>query len=214
MTNETIVDLAFPITPGKVPMDHGYALYSALVGPVPQLHEATWLAVHPLSGRKMGESTLLLTRGSNVTLRLPAEHVPTALALANRNIRVAQEIFQLSQPTVRALEPAPSLFAWQVAIRLTKAPTHADGLLDMDAFRAAFEAEARRQLTQMDVHARLTVVAKRNLTIKTQRIIAFSVQVDDLDASSSIRLQSHGLGGKRRMGCGIFRAARQQENAI
>src|SRR5512133_3416613 len=106
VTDDSIVDLAFPITPGRVPLDHGYALYSALVGPLPKLHEASWLGIHPLSGRKIGDSTLVLTRGSYVTLRLPAEQIPIGLGLANRNLRIAQEIFQLGgQPTLRALAP-------------------------------------------------------------------------------------------------------------
>lgn len=211
MANESVVDLAFPITPGRVPLDHGYALYSALVGPVPLLHEAPWLGIHPLSGRKVGESALVLTRGSHVTLRLPAEQIPVALSLANRNVRIGDEIFQLGSPTLRALEGSGSLFAWQVAIRLTKAPKLDDGSLDMAAFQSAFEAEAERQLAKLEIKARISTVAKRNVTIKDQRIIAFSVQVDDLSVADSIKLQAHGLGGKRRMGCGVFRSARPVE---
>lgn len=213
MANESVVDLAFPITPGRVPLDHGYALYSALVGPVPPLHEAPWLGIHPLSGCKVGESTLVLTRRSHVTLRLPIEHIPVVLALANRNIRIGDEVFQLGQPTIRALEVSPRLFAWQVAIRLTNAPKLGDGSLDMLAFQSAFVAEAQRQLVKLEVKAQLVTVAKRNVTIKDQRIVAFSVQVNDLDASASVKLQMYGLGGKRRMGCGIFRPARPAQEA-
>lgn len=211
MAAESTVDLAFPVTPGSVPLDHGYALYAALAGPVPALHEASWLGIHPLSGRKVGDSTLVLTRGSHVTLRLPAEQVPTALSLVNRNIRVGEEVFQLGQPTIRALEPFPSLFAWQVAIRLTHAPTKTDGMLDMEAFQKAFQNEAARQLAELEVHGQISIIAKRAISIRNQKIIAFSVQVDELSATDSIQLQSRGLGGKRRMGCGIFRLARQTD---
>lgn len=199
------------MTPGTVPLDHGYLLYSALSGQVPGLHEASWLAIHPLVGRKIGNETLFLANGSQVTLRLPSRHVLTALALANRSIRIGVEPFQLGQPTIRALEPSRSLFSWQVAIRLTKTPHQPDGKLDIEAFQSAVEAEAKRQLTALGIDATITVVAKRIIHVKGQRIVAFSMEVGDLSDDDSIKLQSAGIGGKHRLGCGVFRPSHRRD---
>lgn len=211
MEEDTIVDLAFPVTAGRVPVDHGYALYSALAERVAELHMAPWLAVHPLSGRRVGETTLILTRQSAVTLRLPASKAGVALRLAEQTIRVGGELFHLGSPTMRALEPFPSLFAWQVAIRLTHPPKNGEGVLDVLEFRQAFETEARRQLTALKVGGVAKVLGKRQLKVKGQVIIAFSVEIEDLNRDDSIRLQAHGIGGKRRMGCGVFRPSKVKE---
>src|SRR5262245_20107476 len=50
MTQPTHVDLAFPAYGTTLARDHGYALYSALSCAVPELHGATWLAVHGIDG--------------------------------------------------------------------------------------------------------------------------------------------------------------------
>jgi CRISPR-associated protein Cas6 len=213
MSNEVVVDLAFPITPGQVPIDHGYALYSSIARVMPELHGATWLGVHPLGGRKVTDAILLMTGGSAVTLRLPLAQLGRALGLVGSTLRIHDQSFELGAPTVRPLTPAPHLFSWQVALRLTKPPTRADGELDMDAFRLAFAAEAGRQLEALGISCPLTVMAKRVIRVKEQQIIGFSAELRDLSADQSLALQTRGLGGKRRMGCGLFRISRERDGA-
>ncbi|MFM8300877.1 MAG: type I-MYXAN CRISPR-associated protein Cas6/Cmx6 [Microcystis aeruginosa] len=35
-------------------------------------------------------------------------------------------------------------------------------------------------------------------------MVGFALAIFDLSEEDSIKLQIHGLGGKRRMGCGVF----------
>jgi CRISPR-associated protein Cas6 len=44
------VDLAFRLTGTKVPVDHGYALYSAISRLLPEIHRAKNIGVHPTRG--------------------------------------------------------------------------------------------------------------------------------------------------------------------
>jgi len=46
------VDLAFKLTGSKVPVDHGYALYSAISRLLSEIHGATNIGVHPIRGRR------------------------------------------------------------------------------------------------------------------------------------------------------------------
>jgi CRISPR-associated protein Cas6 len=48
------VDLAFRMTGTKVPVDHGYALYSAISRLLPEIHEEKNIGVHPIRGRYSG----------------------------------------------------------------------------------------------------------------------------------------------------------------
>ncbi len=65
------VDLAFRLVGTKLPVDHGYALYSAINRLIPELHDAKSVGVHPIRGRYSGEGNLLLTPASRLILRLP-----------------------------------------------------------------------------------------------------------------------------------------------
>jgi len=42
------------------------------------------------------------------------------------------------------------------------------------------------------------------LRIKGQQVVGFSVQLTGLTAEESVTVQEHGLGGRRKMGCGFF----------
>jgi len=46
------VDLAFRLTGSKVPVDHGYALYSAISRLLPEIHGAKNIGVHPIWGAR------------------------------------------------------------------------------------------------------------------------------------------------------------------
>ena len=58
------VDLAFRLTGSKVPVDHGYALYSAINRIVPEIHEAKNIGVHPIRGTYSGNGELMLRESS------------------------------------------------------------------------------------------------------------------------------------------------------
>jgi Cas6 Crispr len=46
------VNLAFRLTGSKVPVDHGYALYSAISRILPEIHGAKNIGVHPIRGMR------------------------------------------------------------------------------------------------------------------------------------------------------------------
>jgi CRISPR-associated endonuclease/helicase Cas3 len=65
-------------------------------------------------------------------------------------------------------------------------------------------------LRALGIQRRLDVLAKRVVRVKEQQTIAFSVELRDLSPEESLLLQARGLGGKRRMGCGVFRGSREK----
>ncbi len=73
-----------------------------------------------------------------------------------------------------------------------------------------FLAAANRQLNEMEITAKLELPPedrsrfRRILTVKDKKIVGFSLIAHGLSDEDSIKLQSHGIGGRRGMGCGIF----------
>jgi len=56
----------------------------------------------------------------------------------------------------------------------------------------------------LGIRGKLGLGRRRVMRIKDKTIVGFQVVVAELTAEESITLQEHGLGGRRRMGCGIF----------
>jgi CRISPR-associated endonuclease/helicase Cas3 len=209
----TTVDLSFPIVGERVPRDHGYALYGALSRTLKALHGATWLGVHPLGGTRVDERTLQFGQRSQLRLRLPAERIPEVLPLAGAKLDVAGAPIRLGAPSVHALVPAASLDARLVAIKLTAAPHRRNEALGRDAldvagFAERYTAEIRRQLDGLEISSPFELRGRRSLTVDGRRVVGYSVRVLGLSADASIVLQEKGIGGKRRMGCGLFRGTR------
>lgn len=207
-----VVDVAFPASGKDVPQDHGYVLYAALVNALPDLHGADWLGVHPIGGRADGKRIALHHR-SDVRLRIPPEAVGRVLALAGSRLELAGSLIDLGPPTVHRLTPRSALDARLVLLKLTRPPTkRSDELrrevLDNDALQLRYVEELSRQLKELEASGEVLITGRRSLAIHGKRVVGFSVRLIGLDATSSLRVQAHGLGGRRALGCGIFRPTR------
>jgi CRISPR-associated endonuclease/helicase Cas3 len=209
----TTLDLAFPLAGRRVPLDHGYALYSAVSRLRPELHATRWLGIHPLAGEPDAEGALQLRRGADLRFRIPAEHVASLLPLAGATLIVAGEALSLGIPRAYPLVPAATVDARLVVINLTKPPlkTAAAGArptLDVAAFAESYVKEIRRQLGAIGVEGEPTLCGRQRMTVAGKRVVGYSVRVAGLSPEHSLRLQAAGIGGKRGMGCGIFRVTR------
>jgi CRISPR-associated protein Cas6 len=79
------VDLAFRLTGSKVPVDHGYALYSAISCIVPKIHEAKTIGAHPIRGTYSGNGELMLRDSSRLVVRMESEQIGQFLKLAGKH---------------------------------------------------------------------------------------------------------------------------------
>ncbi len=200
------VDLRFPIVGNTLPTDHGYALYAAVsrvVGAVG--HELDAAGIHPVRGVPTGDGTLALTERSAVRIRTPVEHIATWLRLSGKRLDVAGHPIRLGVPRTLALRPAPTLHSPLVTIKGFEQPQ-------------TFLEAARRQLEALGIRGQVAIPVResgahagepmrRVLRIKDKTVVGFAVAVGELTAAGSLTLQEHGLGGRRRMGCGVFSPA-------
>lgn len=204
MIQPTHVDLAFPVRGATLPRDHGYALYGALSRALPALHRAEWVGIQSIPGRLVGPETIDVQSGSFVRVRVPADKITTLLALAGATIEIQGSAIRLGAPSVHMLRPVAALDAQLVVIRLTGGVGHP---FDRARFDERFAAEANRQLARIGVTGELVLRGRRSIQVGGRRIIGHAVGVTGLSAEHSLLLQVRGLGGKRTMGCGLFRPA-------
>lgn len=189
----------FPAQGRQLPADHGYALYSAVARQLPALHGAPWLGLELLSGVPWREGIIVLpTRGAQLRLRIPADRYAVVLPLAGKRLDIAGHPLRLGIPIARPLQPATSLYARCVTIKKFTEP---EPFLDA----------ARRQLDALGVSATLELpldeqgrFRRRVIRIHGRTVVGFSLAAHGLADEDSLKLQTHGLGGRRSMGCGIF----------
>lgn len=207
------VDVCFPVAGRVVPLDHGYPLYAAVARCLPRVHGARWFALQPLPGRRMDGNRLELPRRPELRMRVPVAHIGSLLPLVGRTLDLAGFPLMVGAPTIRALEPSSSLDARLVVIKITGLVRRFSSelgrnVIDGKVLEARFLAEARRQLAKIGVEGAINLTGRRRLRIRDREVVGFSVRVSSLSETHSIRLQEEGIGGKRAMGCGLFRPTR------
>ena len=94
-------------------------------------------------------------------------------------------------PQTTLLTPATALYAHRVTTRNGQ-----------DEER--FDNEIRHQLETLGIHGKASRGKRRVFRIKDKTVVGHSLLVSELTAEESIRLQEAGLGGRRKMGCGVF----------
>jgi len=186
-----MIDLAFKLMGTRIPVDHGYALYAAINRIVPEIHDAKDIGVHPVRGRFDGNGCLLLSPASRLIVRTPDDRIREFLKLAGKTLEVDGHRFRIGVPEVRALRPAAALYARLVTIK---------GFMEPEQFLDA----ARRQLEAMGATAKLELGERRTFRVKDKQVVGFEMFATELAAEDSIKLQEVGIGGRRRMGCGVF----------
>jgi CRISPR-associated protein Cas6 len=185
------IDLAFRLTGTTVPVDHGYALFAALSRIIPNIHDAKEIGVQPIRGVYGGDGNLHLSDSSRLILRLSDDQIRPYLKLAGTRLDVDRNVLHVGVPEVRLLRPVVSLRARLVTIK---------GFLEAETFLEA----AKRQLQDLQVAGETHIGKRKTFRVKDKQVVGFVIGITNLTAEESLTLQEKGLGGRRRMGCGVF----------
>lgn len=187
----TIVELQFPFTGTTLPSDHGYALYGALARIIPELHEASWAAIETVPGISSGHGVTYLDPDSSLKIRLPQEKISLLLRLVGQRIEMDGHAIRLGNPQIKLLNPSPQLYARIVTIK---------GFTEPETFKDA----VHRKLQELSISGEPSVGPRRVVRVGNHTIVGFALAVHELTDDDSLLLQESGMGGRRRMGCGIF----------
>lgn len=199
-----IINLVFPVQGTKLHADHNHRLLGSISEKIPQLHNLEGLAINTISGIPDKQGTIALTSSSRLYLRLPVEAITIVYPLVGQPLKIGEYQIKLGNPELQTLQSCESLKSRLVTIKGYTEPM-------------SFLEAANRQLQALEIQANIGIPANeegepKRLTLKINKpdqkrsytIVGFSVVVSDLTAEDSIKLQIHGLGGKRRLGCGVF----------
>ncbi len=203
MIETSYVDLAFPLKGKSLPLDNGYIIYSALSRICPNLHELTNIFIHPIAGIPNSSKQLRLTKRSKLQIRIAIEQIPLVYEfLVGQTFKIGQSQFHLGIPEYRALTSCSVLYSRLVIIRRCFEPQ-------------VFLEAAQRQLESLGIKGNIDILKKKNGQLQCRQLVmrkdigtfpvkGYGVEVKDLSEEDSLTLQQHGIGGKKKMMCGVF----------
>lgn len=187
---DTAVDAVFPIDGKTFPRDHAQALQQALCAQLPWLGTDPLAAIHPIKVVHGNDEQALLSQRTRLLLRVRARRLDDLMALAGLDIGVDGHLLRLGVPHLRELQPHATLYAYRVA---------ADS-----ADEVTFMAAVDRELAQLAIGGERVCGKRQRMVISGRELDTFSLMLHALPAEQSMRLQQHGLGLHRLLGCGIF----------
>jgi CRISPR-associated protein Cas6 len=168
---------------------------------LPEAHQTDGYGIHPIRGRQLGGRTLQLTEQSRLVIRMDAEQIARFLPLAGKSLRLLDRQIRVGVPQIFSLVPVTALRSRLVTIKLPETASQRDEIA-----KESFQAAIDRQLVALNISAqpKCTLGKRRTLRIKDKEVMGYEVLFENLTAEESLALQEHGLGGRRKMGCGIF----------
>lgn len=198
---DTVVDLVFSIRCRALPVDHAYDLYAALAPHLPWLEQQPMAGIHPLHVAETAhgwvrpqkpDELLHLSRRTKLVLRVPAERVEEARSLQGKRLRVGRHGMIICEAIQLPLSRSRSLFSRRVVI-------------GDEETEEAFVQRLADEMQTIGVRPKKILPGLAH-TLRTpqQRLCTRLLSVEDLSLEESFRLQMHGLGPYRYLGCGIF----------
>ena len=164
-----------------------------------QLKDWNDISIKTISGKldRYKRNEINLTDRSKLLIRLPAEKIPFVYSFSGKFLTIGKHKIRLGIPEMNFLQPKSKMRSHIVVIKNYQEP---------DTF---FKA-AQRQLEQLDIQAEIKLIANQDgipkrKTIKVnQTVVGFGVEITNLREEDSLTLLEKGLGGKQKMGCGVF----------
>ena len=177
----------------RLPADHGYRLYSALVERCPQLKNLEW-QLGTVNGIPDAKGWVKLGRQSQLLVRCDLADL-NAFELDGQILRVGQSFLQFGEGVGHSLEPCENLRSRIVTI-------NAAYRCHVSEFE--FGVALGKQLQRAGIETMPTLGDRCTLRIKDTTVVGYGIQFEGLKPQESLYLQRHGLGGRRRLGAGMF----------
>lgn len=188
-----MADLAFPVRGEQIPSDYRHALWAALRATAPWLEDEPRAGVLGIRTVATERGVCLLGRRASLTLRLPIGRLEAAAAVfEGRRIEVAGQTLEIGTSHVRPLPLANTLYA--------------DFVTTGSSEETRFHEEVAEALARAGVSASVRFICgrPRSLHADGEQVNGYAVVLHELRPDDALTLLHEGLGGGRKLGCGIF----------
>lgn len=200
--DDDVVDIVYDISCRELPVDHIYDLSVSLLNILPWLETEECAGVHAIHVAASGngwirpenaDDILHLSRRTKLILRAPKHRLDDAAELAGKTLVISGNDLTVNDlSAVKPLSTLTTIFSRYV-------------VADDNNNEEAFLEKIFNQLQQLGIKPKKMLCGRENLiksangTINTRSLMLAELEVED-----SVKLQQHGLGPYRHMGCGLF----------
>lgn len=200
--SDDIVDVFFNIKCKCLPLEHMHELSTSLYGVLPWLENESLAGILPIAGSESGNGwersndpneLIYLSRRQKMMMRLPKERLKDAEYLVGKTINVAGNDLEIGKSSIKKLSDLPTAFCRSIMIN--------EQMEENDFLQWAFD-----ELKNMDITVKKMMAGKERIIKLPNEKERFtrSLMVAELEKAESVRLQQHGMGEGRKLGCGIF----------
>lgn len=183
-------DIQFELKGAALPIDHGWALYQALLALAPWMANEATLGIHPVQGADTGGGKIILNRRAKLVVRCPAPRLDDLAQLSGRSFMVDGHSLALGASKVKPLTQHTPLYAHTVCTGSEDEKT--------------FTQDIIRQLDTMGINTRFICGKPQKFFDGEKMATGYSLMLHGLPIEHAIRVQQQGLGLHRKLGCGIF----------
>lgn len=188
------VELRWAVGGDRLPADHNYRLYSALIDKLPALKDINW-QLGTITGFPDNKGWITLGRDSYLMVRVQFCDLGLLSQLDQKYLRVGKSLIELGISEGESLKPQDSLSSRIVTVK------------SMDQCRVApfiFGVSVGKKLAELGINSVPELGERKSLRIKDCQIVGYTVMFPTLRAEESLLLQAYGIGGRRKMGAGVF----------
>lgn len=200
---DDVADLSFRISCRQIALDHAHDLSQALQQALPWLVDEERAGVHLIHGASSGngwqrpeeedgEDFIYLSKRSRMMLRMPKHRFEDVKALIGQTLEVAENTITVGDYQIKPFSPLGTLFARYI-------------LLEQDETEDQLIDRLSSEMKAMGINLRKALCGiGHEFKMPEGNVRTMSVMVADLDPDEAVTLQTHGIGGGRKMGFGLF----------
>lgn len=186
-----VTEVHFELQGTLLPRDHGFPLFLELARLLPWLPDETLAAVHHIHGAETGKDDLIiLNRRARLVMRIPAHREADLAILSDQTITVGGFRLTIGKGKARPLARHSPLYAHCVTT----------GSRDEEGFAS----DIIRLLDELKITCRFICGRRQTITTADGMAYGYSLLLHELPVDLSILVQQRGMGGNRKIGCGIF----------
>ncbi len=196
-----VIDLSFRLKGKTIPVDHAWQLSQSISRQLPWFMDEQSAALHLIHvaesangwQRPEGENAVLhMSHRTRLQLRLPFSRVQDAQQLVGKLLQLGTEPIEIAECKIKSLSKSTTLFA---------------RYLDMqeNVDESLFLKRVQDELKERGIFVRKMLCGRMQKFKRPSGVLTTrSLMLADLHISDSVKLQQTGLGGNRKMGCGLF----------
>lgn len=198
---DDVLDVVYGISCRTLPVDHAYALSTAVKNELDWIENEPCAGVHTIHVAASGngwfrpeDASQLLhpSRRTKLILRLPKQRIDDAKMLIGKTLDVDGNSLTVNNMGEKKLSDISTLFSRYISIE--NASDENEFMEEIVLALNGLGIKPKKMLCGKEAH----------VSIGDSVVITRSLMIADLSTSDSILLQQQGLGSHRWMGCGIF----------